>query len=192
MRARGNIQGRLAVSETGIYFAMMLGAACLWYRSRLERYVDSALGDRSMRLVAGHIASCAGCASSVAKLRQLGDLVRSASAAPGLDEPDWSGFWPAVRERITREPVRPFSDPWWLPWWKPVWGHPRLATSTALAASLIAVAVFWPGSREVPPAYASPVVVQDVSADPRGTVMVYSNRDDVTVIWVFASDTSGQ
>lgn len=171
---------------------MMWHLACLWYRSRLERYADGALGDRGARLVGGHLARCVGCSRRLAKLKRLGDLVRSASVAPGPDEPDWSAFWPGVRERIATGPVRPFSDPWWLPWWKPVWGHPRLATSTALAVALVAGAMFWPGGREVPPAYASPVVVQDVSADPRGTVMVYSNRDDVTVIWVFASDTSGE
>ncbi len=172
---------------------MMSRLACLWYRSRLERHVDGALGGRGARLVGGHVAGCARCARIVARLSRLRDIVRSASAVPGSDEPDWSGFWPAIRVRIASEPARPFRDPWWLPWWKPVWGHPRLATSTALAAALIAGAMFWPGGHEVPLAYASPVVVQDVSAvDPRGTVMVYSNRDDVTVIWVFASDTSGE
>ena len=37
-----------------------------------------------------------------------------------------------------------------------------------------------------------PVTVQDVgTGDPNRSVMVYSNKDDVTVIWVFAADTGG-
>lgn len=115
-------------------------------------------------------------------------LLRSGVAAP--PEPDWSGLWPAIQRRIATEAPRPIQEPWWLPWWTPVWGHPRLATSGALAGALLLTFSFWPVNSEVT-ASGSPVVVQDVAAaDPRGTVMVYSNKDsDVTVIWVFAADT---
>lgn len=167
---------------------MMPRLACLWYRSRLEPYMDGALEGRAARAVGGHVERCACCRQIVERLARMRDLVR---AAAGIDEPDWSSFWPAVRARIAADPPRPIWDPWWLPWWKPVWGHPRLASSAALAGALLVSFMVWPGGRELPLASASPVVVQDVAvADPRGSVMVYSNRDQVTVIWVFASDPS--
>jgi hypothetical protein len=109
-------------------------------------------------------------------------------------EPDWAGFWTAVRARIDTEPARPIREPWWLPFWKPVWGHPRVALATGLATVTLLSVPFWPVDEgEFLPAWAGPVMVQDVgTADPDGSVMVYSDSDrgserGVTVIWVFAS-----
>ena len=100
---------------------------------------------------------------------------------------DWTGFWPAVRVRIETEAPRPFRESWWLPLWKPIWGHPRLATSTVMAA-VVLMAVSLQSVSNDP---AVPVMVHDVAtSNPRDSVMVYSNKD-ATVIWMFAADTSG-
>jgi hypothetical protein len=116
------------------------------------------------------------------RLDRLRRLVRSAEVPV---DPDWSGFWPAVRLRIASEAPRPVREAWWLPFWKPVWGHPRVAMGSLAVSSLAAALVLWPSAPVTVPR--APVVVQDVSTtDPNRSVMVYSNPDDdVTVIWVF-------
>lgn len=108
------------------------------------------------------------------------------ASAPTV-EPDWSGFWVTVRARIMSEEPRPVRESWWFPFWKPVWGHPRVAFGAVVLAVLVTAFTFWPADDT---AYASPVRVQDVSADdPERSVMVYSSRaHGVTVIWVFGSN----
>jgi anti-sigma factor RsiW len=163
---------------------MMLSPGCLWNRRRLERFVDGVLGARATRAAATHVAGCPTCRSEVERLQRLRDLVRSSRVE--LPDPDWAGFWPAVRARIARETPAPVRDPWWLPFWKPVWGHPRMALGSAVVSTLAVALVLWP-SPQATRAVAAPVQVQDVStADPNRSVMVYSSpEDDVTVIWVF-------
>jgi hypothetical protein len=122
----------------------------------------------------------------VERLTRLRGLIRSTET--DVADPDWAGFWPAVRVRIASEVPRPVREPWWLPFWKPVWGHPRVALGSVMVSSLAVALVLWPSTPvTVPRALAAPVVVQDVSTtDPDRSVMVYSNPDeDVTVIWVF-------
>ena len=135
-------------------------------------------------MTAAHAGGCRGCSEELERLHRLQRLVRSAEAP--VADPDWAGFWPAVRLRIASEAPRPVRDAWWLPLWKPVWGHPRVAFGSLMASGLAAALTLWPGA-PVPVTLAAPVVVQDVStADPDRSVMVYSNPDDdVTVIWVF-------
>jgi hypothetical protein len=165
---------------------VMPSPGCLWNRPRLERLVDGALGPWTGRVAAQHASRCESCGREVERLRRLRVLIQSAQA--DVADPDWSGFWSAVRIRIAQETSRPVRDAWWLPYWKPVWGHPRVAVS-GLAISTLAVAlVFWPSVHApVSRAVAAPVEVQDVSTpDPNRSVMVFSNPDDdVTVIWVF-------
>ena len=161
---------------------MMPSLGCLWNRPRLERLVDGALGPRAGRAATSHAARCPRCGGEVAQLTRLRLLVRS--AAPVVSDPEWAGFWPAVRVRIAGEAPRPVRESWWLPAWKPVWGHPRVALGSLVVSSLALGLVLWPST---PVILAAPVVVQDVSsADPDRSVMVYSSPDDdVTVIWVF-------
>jgi hypothetical protein len=118
----------------------------------------------------------------VEQLTRIRLLVRS--AAPDVADPEWAGFWPAVRVRIASEAPRPVRESWWLPYWKPVWGHPRVALGSLMVPSLALGVMLWPGA---PVTLAAPVTVQEVSsADPDRSVMVYSSPDDdVTVIWVF-------
>jgi len=165
---------------------MMPSLGCLWNRPRLERLVDGALGPRSGRAAAAHVAGCQRCGDEVERLHRLGRLVRS--GAPPVVDPDWSQFWPAVRVRIASEAPQPVREAWWLPFWKPVWGHPRVALGSLMVSSLATALVLWPSPQmTLPKAVAAPVVVQDVSTpDPNRSVMVYSSPDDdVTVIWLF-------
>jgi len=164
---------------------MMPSLGCLWNRPRLERLVDGALGPRAGRAAASHAARCRHCGGEVEQLTRLRLLIRSSAAS--VADPDWAGFWPAVRVRLGREASRPVRESWWLPVWKPVWGHPRVALGSLMVSSLAAVLVLWPSPQVTGPTFAAPVVVQDVSsADPDRSVMVYSSPgDDMTVIWVF-------
>jgi anti-sigma factor RsiW len=161
---------------------MMPSLGCLWSRPRLERLVDGALGPRAGRWTTSHAARCARCGGEVEQLTRMRLLVRS--AAPDVADPEWAGFWPAVRVRIASEAPRPVRESWWLPYWKPVWGHPRVALGSLMVSSLALGLMLWPGA---PGTLAAPVTVQEVSsADPNRSVMVYSSPDDdVTVIWVF-------
>jgi anti-sigma factor RsiW len=163
---------------------MMPSLGCLWNRSRLERLVDGALGPRAGRATTSHAARCPRCDGEVKELTRLRLLVRS--SASEVADPDWSGFWPAVRVRLVGEAPRPVHEPWWLPFWKPVWGHPRVALGSLMVSSLTAALVLWPSPPVTVPSMAR-VVVQDVSsAYPDRSVMVYSSPDDeMTVIWVF-------
>jgi len=162
----------------------MWSLRCAWVRSRLERHADDALGTSAGRFVAAHLGRCAACRASSEEFFRLKTLVRQES--PQAVEPDWSGFWAPVRARIMSEEPRPVRDSWWVPFWKPFWGHPRLAFGGAVLAVLVTAFTFWPTDDA---AFASPVSVQDVSADdPERSVMVYSSRvHGVTVIWVFGS-----
>ena len=163
----------------------MWSLSCARVRPRLERHADGALGGRAERFVAGHLGRCAGCRTALEDLARLKASVRQES--PQVAEPDWSGFWVTVRTRIMSDEPRPVRESWWFPFWKPVWGHPRLAFGAVLLAVLVTAFTFWPADDA---AFASPVHVQDVSADdPERSVMVYSNRTHgVTVIWVFGSN----
>lgn len=142
--------------------------------------------------MARHLAGCASCRDRVERLDTLRAHVREAVLEPPA--PHWAGFWTGVRARIGTESSPPLREPWWLPFWKPVWGHPRVALATGLATVTLLSVPFWPADEaEFLPAWAGPVMVQDVATeDPDGSVMVYSDHDrgperGVTVIWVFAS-----
>src|SRR5262245_43679397 len=163
----------------------MMTLGCLWTRPRLERHVDGALRARASRHIEAHLTSCSDCLERVESFRRLRALVRAASGNP--PDPNWSGFWPAIRARIPREQPRPVRDSWWLPLWRPVWGHPRVALGGALAGALALGLMLWPAADD--PAWAGPVIVQDVSTpDPERSVMVYSSADKaLTVIWLFNS-----
>lgn len=171
----------------------MPSLSCFWNRNRLEAFADAGLPPRAARAVARHLSGCAACRDRVELSRALRAQVRGMAAEPPT--PDWAGFWTGVRARIGTEPARPgFQEPWWLPFWKPVWGHPRVALATGLATVTLLSVPFWPADdAEFLPAWAGPVMVQDVATeDPDGSVMVYSDPDrgserGVTVIWVFAS-----
>ena len=170
----------------------MPSLGCLWNRTRLDAFADAALGPRGARAVARHLSGCAACRDRVERGIALGAQIRGATAVPPA--PDWAGFWAGVRARIGTQPARPFREPWWLPLWKPVWGHPRVAVATGLAMATLLSVPFWPADdAEFLPAWAGPVMVQDVGTeDPDRSVMVYSDSDrgsgpGVTVIWVFAT-----
>jgi len=170
----------------------MPSLSCLWNRSRIGPFADVALSPRATRAVARHLSGCAFCRGRLEHLTTFRSQVRGIAAPPSV--PDWAGFWAGIQSRIDLEPARPLREPWWLPFWKPVCGHPRVALATGLAMVTLLSIPFWPGDEsEFLPAWAGPVMVQDVGTeDPDGSVMVYSDPDrgaerGVTVIWVFAS-----
>jgi len=163
----------------------MWGLSCVWVRSRLDRHADGALGERAGRFMAAHLGRCDACRAAADDLVRLKAFVREESSQ--VTDPNWSGFWVTVKTRIVSEAPRPVRESWWVPFWKPIWGHPRLAFGGMLMLVLVTGFTFWPVDEA---AFASPVSVQDVSADdPERSVMVYSSRR-VTVIWVFGSSES--
>jgi anti-sigma factor RsiW len=165
----------------------MTTLGCLWTRPYLERHVDGALSPRVARRVDAHLGACSDCLGRIESFRRLRALVRAAAA---VSDPDWSGFWPAIRARIPVQAPQPVRDSWWLPLWRPVWGHPRVALGGALAGALALALTLWPGADDPgSQAWAGPVIVQDVSTpDPEQSVMVYSSPDKtLTVIWLFNS-----
>src|SRR5216684_2909260 len=86
---------------------MMPSLGCLWNRPRLERLVDGALGPRAGRAATSHAARCPRCGGEVEQLTRLRLLIRS--SAPDVADPDWAGFWPAVRVRLARP--GPLAEP---------------------------------------------------------------------------------
>jgi hypothetical protein len=162
--------------------------ACLWNRSRLESYADRALGSRGNRVVQAHLGHCADCRRRVDRQVELANLVKLSLPEPM--EPDWTSFWPGIQARLLRESPKPMRDPWWVPFWKPFWGHPRLALGGAMVMVLAVGLSLWPLPGRDAPAWAGPIVVQDVGTpDPERTVMVYSTPDQaLTVIWLFPSE----
>ena len=166
----------------------MPSLTCLWFRSRVASFVDGALGRGAARRVGAHLDGCASCGAEARRLVEVKAAV--VAAVPPAPAPDWAPFWPAVRRRIESEAPRPVSRPWWRPIWMPIWAHPRLATGAVGAMALMALS-FWPAGDV---GLTAGVVVQDVStADPDGSVMVYSSpRDDVTVIWLLTAAAGGE
>src|SRR5262249_1461641 len=121
----GILKGEQPSHDSGILRAMS-SLACLWNRSRLERYVDQAPSPSVARSVKTHLERCRDCLHHVERLTRFGTLIKSALPEPV--DPDWTGFWSGIQARISREEPMPVRrDPWWMPFWKPVWGHPRLA-----------------------------------------------------------------
>jgi anti-sigma factor RsiW len=156
---------------------------CYLTRRRIGAYLDGALDQEMARSTAAHVASCGGCQREAGELRRLRGLLQG-TLAPA--EPDWTGFWQGVvggiEDRRDARPV-PVSRRWWQTTWRPHW-----ALGGAFAALLIAVGVWqWtPGPR---PSEAGVLVTSASTEDPRGTVMVYSTKEqDVAVVWVFGLD----
>lgn len=155
---------------------------CYRNRQRLGAYLDGALDQEAARSTAAHITSCARCQREAGELRRLRGLLQS-SLTPA--EPDWTGFWPGIVRGVEdRRGVRPapVSRSRWQSAWRPRW-------ALGAVAALILAAGVWqlvPGPRL---SEAGVVVTSASTEDPRGTVMVYSTREqDVAVVWVFGLD----
>ena len=168
----------------------MSPVSCLWQQSRLERYVDGALGGRAARGVLAHVDRCGMCRARLESIDRMRHLVRSTMARPA--DPDWSAFWVGVERRIRSETPRPVGGPWWRPLWKPVWGHPRLASAAAALAVALLTVPLWTTTDDVGLGTDAPVTVQDATTDSRGGLMVYSNPNPaMTVVWVLPPDGAG-
>jgi anti-sigma factor RsiW len=156
---------------------------CYRTRRRIGAYLDGALDQETARSTASHLASCGVCQREAGELRRLRGLLQS-SLTPA--QPDWTGFWQGVVRGIEdRREARPV--PVARRWWQPAW-RPRLAFGGALAALLLAVGI-WQLAPGPTVSEAGVVVTSASTEDPRGTVMVYSTKEqDVAVVWVFGLD----
>jgi anti-sigma factor RsiW len=156
---------------------------CYRIRRRIGAYLDEALDQETARSTAAHLASCGSCHREAEELRRLHGLLQRTLATA---EPDWTGFWQGVVRGIEdHREARP--EPVRRSWWQTAW-RPRWALGGALVALVMAVGVWqWaPGPR---PSEAGVLVTSASTEDPRGTVMVYSTKEqDVAVVWVFGLD----
>jgi len=152
---------------------------CYRTRRRLGAYLDGALEEREATRTAAHLDRCPACQREAGELRRLRALLTRHAA---VEEPDWSGLWPAIVRGVESarrpEPVRAPAR-----WIRPTW-----ALGSALAATILISLTVWqilPGSVGSEPS----VIVRSASTEyPDGAVMVYSVPEhDVTVVWVFDS-----
>ncbi len=153
---------------------------CYRTRQRLSGFLDGALDEAATRSTVAHLTSCEACQKEADQLRRLHAMLQRAAAAG--PEPDWTGFWPGVVrgvQDVKRAPaVRPRRALW----------QGRWALGSAVAAVLMFLGVWQliPGPTTVD---AAVMVSSARTEDPRGTVMVYSNKEqDVAVVWVLGLD----
>ena len=165
----------------------MISFNCFRARRRLGAFLDDALPEGRSEAIVSHLSSCEGCRGEATRLKRLRSLLR-ATLRPG-PEPDWSGFWPAIRERLLAETPRPVGrEPWWRLGWRPVWSHPRLTVGGALAGLLLLTAALWQSDVWRSGHAMSPwMIVSSVeTVQPNSSVMVFSSHDsEMTMIWVF-------
>jgi len=123
---------------------------------QLSDLVDGDLRGESAPSVERHVASCAACAATVRRLR---DLIERAGSLPSSVEPP-PDAWPAVRARLARRrgrvPVRP------IPSWAREWGL-RAAAAILLVASSSAVTVLVLRSRAAPDGRTPPQVERPIA-----------------------------
>jgi anti-sigma factor RsiW len=161
---------------------------CYLERRRIGAFLDGALPDATARGLIRHLDGCAACRAEAATMERLRSLVREA-AVPA--DPDWTGFWPAVARGIEAgQPGRAAPA-------RAAAGTRRVALAGALAAALVAVAVWNSGDSPTVAPHLGGVdnvsVVNTADTEhPGGSVMVYSPpTGDMTVIWVFGLDNPG-
>ena len=154
---------------------------CYRTRQRLSAFLDGALDEATTHSTVAHLTSCDACQKEADQFRRLHALLqRTAAATP---EPDWTGFWPGVVrgvEDAKRVPAARVRRAFWQPRW---------ALGGALAALLMSLGVWQmiPGPTTMDDA--GVIVSSARTEDPRGTVMVYSNKEqDVAVVWVLGLD----
>ena len=114
-------------------------------------------------------------------MRRLHTLLQRSVAA--VAEPDWTGFWPGVVRGVQdakRAPAPRARRAFWQPRW---------AVGSAVAAALLMSLGVWQMTPGPVPLEAGVTVSSARTEDPRGTVMVYSNKEqDVAVVWVLGLD----
>jgi anti-sigma factor RsiW len=154
---------------------------CYRTRQRLSAFLDGALDEATTHSTVAHLTSCDACQKEADQFRRLHALLqRAAAAAP---EPDWTGFWPGVVRGVQDAKRAPAARPRRAFW------QPRWALGGALAAILMSLGVWQmiPGPTTMDDA--GIIVSSARTEDPRGTVMVYSNKEqDVAVVWVLGLD----
>ena len=154
---------------------------CYRTRQRLSAFLDGALDEAATRSTVAHLTSCDACQKEADQFRRLHALLQRTAAA--VREPDWTGFWPGVVRGVQDAKQAPAVRPRRAFW------QPRWALGGALAAVLMSLGVWQmvPGPTTMDDA--GVIVSSARTEDPRGTVMVYSNKEqDVAVVWVLGLD----
>jgi anti-sigma factor RsiW len=154
---------------------------CYQTRQRLSAFLDGALDEATTRSTVAHLTSCQECQKEADQFRRLNSLLKRTAAA--IPEPDWTGFWPGVVRGVQDAKQAPAPRPRRALW------QPRWALGGALAAVLMSLGVWQmiPGPTTMDDA--GVIVSSARTDDPRGTVMVYSNKEqDVAVVWVLGLD----
>ncbi len=155
--------------------------SCYLKRRRIGAYLDGGLPDGEAHRIATHLGACPGCREEARGLGRVRGLLRSAVAA---SEPDWIGFWPGIvrgieagsaapdRARSLRRAERR-----------------RIVVAGAVAVWLLAITIWQAG--DSPTVFGRASTVAGATTEyPDGSVMVYTPpEDDMTVIWVFGSDS---
>ncbi len=154
---------------------------CYRTRQRLSAFLDGALDEAATRSTVAHLTSCDACQKEADQFRRLHSLLlRTAAAVP---EPDWTGFWPGVVRGVQDVKQAPAARPRRAFW------QPRWALGGALAAVLMSLGVWQMIPTPTTIDDAGVIVSSARTEDPRGTVMVYSNKEqDVAVVWVLGLD----
>lgn len=151
---------------------------------RLGAYFDGALDETEPRAMAAHVSHCVRCREEMDALRRLRPLFEGALPTP--PPPDWTGFWAGVVRGIEadRHPS-PAPRPAWLRWV----AQPRVVWGGALAVALLTTLTVWQVFYS-PPAPEAAVIVRSARTDLPGGVMVYASAEqDLTVVWVFDSES---
>ena len=154
---------------------------CYRTRHRLSAFLDGALDEATTRSTVAHLTSCQACQKEADQFRRLQAMLQRTAAA--TREPDWTGFWPGVVRGVqdakrAPAPARPRRAFW----------QPRWALGSAVAVVLMSLGVWQmiPGPATMD---AGVIVSSARTEDPRGTVVVYSNKEqDVAVVWVLGID----
>jgi len=125
----------------------------------IEAYADDALAERQRRQVEAHLDACPQCAAYLRQCRQLAGLLG------GLPEEQVSNsFEPALRERLAAGAPPSLWRSWWARFQLRSWRLRRPAYASALAATVLALALIAPRALHHPPASpgdsAPPQIVQ--------------------------------
>ena len=152
----------------------MTRITCNRARAHLAQFIDGEMRGPDVLLVGQHVGSCAPCADEAQALRDLGDQLRSASAAIAVPLDDLAGLADGVISRVhaeeqqswTAKLTRGLDDLHWV-----------LAGAGAVVAAVVSALIV--------------AMVMATSTPERGdslaALMQVSNRSDV----VLASDSAG-
>jgi anti-sigma factor RsiW len=147
---------------------------------------DGRLPERHRAAVDAHLAGCRPCRNYLATARSASAWLRSLPAGAGL-APGFSDVWQGVAERL---PSSGASIPWRTAW--PVWARPfrwGWLAAGSLAAAVLLLLVNPYARLPLAQSHAATVAFVE-SSDYPVMVLMPSQPDEMTVIWLFESQAS--